>query len=77
MITTLDQLPIGKAGIIQSISDSTTSKQRLLDFGLTKGSTITTLFHSCFQNPTAYEIRGSIIAIRKEDAKLIRILPIS
>jgi len=77
MITTLDQLPLGITGTIQSISDDSTSKQRLLDFGLIKGSSITPLFHSCFQNPTAYEIRGSVIAIRKEDAKRIRILPIS
>lgn len=76
MIKTLDELPLSQAGIIQTISDTLPSKQRLLDFGLTQGSTIKPIFHSCLHNPTAYEIRGSVIAIRKEDAKEIRILPI-
>jgi len=73
---TLDTLPLETTGIIQSISDTLPSKQRLLDFGLTKGTSIKPLFHSCLHNPTAYEVRGSVLAIRKEDAEKIRILPI-
>ena len=77
MFLTLHQLPLNQVGMIDSIADSLACKQRLLDFGFVKGSVITPLFRSCFENPTAYEIRGSIIAIRKEDAEKITILPIS
>ncbi len=77
MIQTLHQLPLNQIGMIQSISDTLPCKQRLLDFGFVTGSQIKPLFRSCFQNPTAYEIRGSILAIRKEDAEKIIILPIS
>ncbi|MBE5805208.1 MAG: ferrous iron transport protein A [Clostridiales bacterium] len=36
-------------------------------------TTIKPIFKSIFGNPIAYEIRGSIIAIRNEDAKNIEI----
>ena len=46
-------------------------KRRLLDLGLINGAKITPIFVSPSGDPTAFEIRGSVIAIRVEDTALI------
>ena len=48
-------------------------KRRLLDLGIIKGTTITPVLKSPSGDPTAFEIRGALIALRKEDALLIKI----
>ena len=42
--------------------------QRIYDLGLIENTTIRKLYSSPFNDPSAYLIRGSIIAIRNEDA---------
>lgn len=49
-------------------------KRRLLDLGVIKNTKIKPVFKSISGNPIAYEIRGSVIAIRNEDAKNIELL---
>lgn len=48
-------------------------KRRLLDLGIIKGAKITPILKSPSGDPTAFEIRGTLIALRKEDASLILI----
>lgn len=48
-------------------------KRRLLDLGIIKGSTITKVLQSPSGDPSAFEIRGILLAIRKEDAELIKV----
>ena len=48
-------------------------RRRLLDLGLVKGAKITPVLVSPSKDPRAFEIRGTLIAIRREDAKLINI----
>ena len=48
-------------------------RRRLLDLGLVKGAKITPVLVSPSKDPRAFEIRGTLIAIRKEDAKHIKI----
>lgn len=43
----------------------------MLDLGLVPGTKIIPILKSPSGNPTAYEVRGSMIAIRKEDSKSI------
>lgn len=47
--------------------------RRLLDLGIVKGTTITPVLKSPSGDPTAFLVRGSTIALRKEDAKLIEV----
>lgn len=70
---TLDNLPIGCAGKVVSLVAYEKNKRRLLDLGFTKGAVIESLFTSPAGDPTAYLIRGTIVAIRNEDAKNIEI----
>ena len=43
-------------------------QQRLKDLGIVPGTRIRCLYRSPLQDPTAYEIRGAVIALRKEDS---------
>lgn len=68
---TLNELDLNKTGYIKDLRCSDGVKRRLLDLGLIKGTKITPIFVSPSGDPTAFEIRGSVIAIRVEDTKLI------
>ena len=48
-------------------------KRRLLDLGIIKGTKIIPVLKSPSGDPTAFEVRGTLIALRKEDAILIKI----
>ena len=67
----LDKLPLNQTGNIKTIKCSGILERRLLDLGLVKDTPITALFRSPLGDPTAYEFRGSIIAIRNDEAKNI------
>jgi len=68
---TLNELKINETGFIKDLNCADGVKRRLLDLGLIKGTKITPVFVSPSGDPTAFEIRGSVIAIRVEDTKLI------
>ena len=68
---TLDKLQINKIGYIEKIDCTETVKRRLLDLGLIQGTPIKPIFISPSGDPTAFEVRGTIIAIRVEDTSLI------
>ena len=67
----LNELPLNTVGIIDELNCNGNIRRRLLDLGLVKGTKITPVFRSPSGDPTAFEIRRTLIAIRKEDSKLI------
>lgn len=70
---TLDKLPINQKGYIENLNCYGNIRRRLLDLGLVKGTCITPVLMSPFKDPRAFDIRGTLIAIRKEDAALIMV----
>ena len=68
---TLDKLDIDKSAIIINLNCKGDLRRRLLDLGLVKGTNIKAIFKSPIGNPIAYEVRGTTIALRKEDSRLI------
>ncbi len=70
---TLDQLKLNEYGIVKAIQCDSNIKRRLLDMGLIKGTKIKPVLVSPSKDPRAFEIRGTLIAIRKEDAIKIEI----
>lgn len=50
-------------------------RRRLLDLGLVPGTHIKAILKSPSGDPKAFEIRGSLIALRFEEASLINITP--
>lgn len=67
----LDALPLGTYGKVEILNCKGAIRRRLLDLGIVKGTTIVPILKSPSGDPTAFVIRGSVIALRKEDANLI------
>lgn len=67
----LTDLPIDTEAEVLNLNCSGGIRRRLLDLGIVKGTLITPILKSPSGDPTAFLIRGSTIAIRKEDASLI------
>ena len=73
-ILELDKIDLSKKVIVHSLECSGQLRRRLLDLGICKGTSITPLFRSITGDSTAYFVRGATIALRKVDAKNIKIL---
>lgn len=69
----LYELPLNKVGTVNNLNCNGNIRRRLLDLGLVRGTKITPVFKSPSGDPTAYEIRKTLIALRKEDSKLINL----
>lgn len=71
MKTSLNTIDLNTPVKISFLNCSGSTKRRLLDLGLIKGSTIIPILKSPAGELTAYEIHGTVIAIRLEDAQNI------
>lgn len=72
-VISLNTLALNKTGKVQEVLCDKDSRRRFLDLGIIKGTLITPLFRSPFSDPTAYEINNTVIAIREDDAKMIKV----
>ena len=70
--TTLDRLKVGQSATILELSGI--KRRRLQDLGFLKGGIVRAEYESPAGNPVAYLIRGTVLALRKEDAGKIQIL---
>ncbi len=70
---TVNELELEEIGIVHKIVGEDTIKRRLLDLGLIEGTNIKPVLISPSGDPRAFEFRGSLIAIRKEDAENIKL----
>ncbi len=67
----LNDLKIGEVGKVIKNEASDNIRRRLLDIGLVKNSLVTPVLISPGGDMVAYQIKGAIIAIRKEDTQNI------
>ncbi|MCI8482178.1 MAG: ferrous iron transport protein A [Clostridia bacterium] len=67
----LDELPLEICGTVEGLYCRDTIRRRLLDLGIVKGTKILPVLKSPSGDPTAFLIRGSLIALRKDDANSI------
>ena len=69
----LNTLKEGKSSVIERIDDSIdpAERRRLLDLGIYPGVRIQNCFKSASGEPVAYEVLGSLIALRKEQTEKI------
>lgn len=74
-LETLSSLQPGEGGCVTQIAPSCRGLQRrrLMDLGLIPGTNVTAEMTSAAGDPTAYRIRGSVVALRKDQAKHVRI----
>ena len=72
-ISPLDNLPANKKAVVVALLSSGNERRRNLDLGIVPGTNIKMLFESPNKNPKAYLIRGTVLALRNEDANKILI----
>jgi ferrous iron transport protein A len=73
----LNYLPLGGKARVKELTSDTTSRRRLLDLGLISDTEVEALQKSPSGDPTAYYIRGAVIALRSEDASGIMVEALS
>ncbi|HHY91525.1 MAG TPA: ferrous iron transport protein A [Clostridiales bacterium] len=72
----LSDLPVGINARVLHLKATGLSRRRLLDLGLVPGTQVKILRKSPLGDPTAYEIRGASVALRKKDASNILVQPV-
>jgi ferrous iron transport protein A len=70
---TLRELPLCQTGHIAALAVEGGTLRRMLELGLIPGTAVTPLFRSPTGSPTAYWIRGAVIALRRDLASQIYI----
>ncbi len=71
----LASLRPGQSGTVRSLHPALQGqgRRRLMDLGLTPGTTVCAERAGLFRDPVAYRIRGTLIAIRRDQADFILI----
>ena len=65
----LDKLDINERARVRSVESLSPMYRRLLDLGFVRGSTVECVGKSPSGDPSAYLVRGAVIALRSEDAR--------
>lgn len=68
---TLNDIKPGERGIIHSLSATGSMRRRLLDLGLIQNTQVECIGRSPWGDPSAFLIRGAVIAIRSKDCRNI------
>ncbi|AKL94388.1 ferrous iron transport protein A [Clostridium aceticum] len=67
----LNLLPIGGFARVKELVSEGSARRRMLDLGLITDTKVESLRKSPSGDPIAYEIRGTVIALRSEEASKI------
>ncbi len=68
---TLDMLDEGKGGMVACLKTEGDMRRRLQDIGLIEGTEVKCTLKAPSGDPSAYFIRGAVIALRSETASEI------
>lgn len=71
--TTLDRLRPGQTGVVHQVDSEPALKLHLMELGFVAGSPIVFLMSTPFGDPNIYALRGTSIALRKSEARCIRV----
>lgn len=74
MKNTLDKMQINQKGTVKKIDENSPMRRRFLDIGLTDQTEVECVLSSYGGEMKAYCIKGAVIGIRKEDARLVEVL---
>ena len=74
-ICPLCALKEGEKAVVEQVKGPKSLKLRLQELGLVGGQTVSCLRVAPMGSPAAYSVRGSVIAIRKRDARVVEVRP--
>lgn len=72
-IRPLSTLSVGETATVEHLYTKGSMRRRLQDIGLVDGTRIECVLKSAGGDPTAYLIRGAVIAIRCEDSSTVMV----
>ncbi len=70
---TLKDVPIGKSARVVRLHSEGALRRRIMDMGITRGTTITIRKVAPLGDPLEITLRGYELSIRKADAELIEV----
>ncbi len=73
---TLAEIKVGQRAEVVELLVEGLTRRRLLDLGLLPGTEVKAVMRSPLGTPIAYDIRGSMLALRPEDASKITVKPL-
>ncbi len=71
LLKPLPALKVGEEGVVKEYNKGSGLHQRLMDIGLIKGTKVSCLLKGPSGDPSAFLIRGAVIALRNEDCSYI------
>jgi DtxR family Mn-dependent transcriptional regulator len=77
-IVPLSDLPRGGEALVTRLSPACRgfTRRRLLDMGLTPGTRVRAEMRAAWGDPLAFRVRGTLIALRRDQARAIHVRPI-
>jgi len=73
-MTKLHNVSIGTYVTVEDLFSTGMLRERMLALGITKGAKIEVVRKGPSGDPTVYNIRGAMIALRSEEASLISVI---
>lgn len=73
-VNSLNNINPGEQAVVNTLLSTGSMRRRLLDIGLVEDTVIECLGRSPGGDPTAFLIRGAVIAIRSEDCENILVM---
>lgn len=70
---TLKDVKIGETAVIERLHGEGALKRRIMDMGLTRGTTVTVRKVAPLGDPMELTVRGYELSVRKADAELIEV----
>ena len=68
----LSEVPVGGAGVVRDVAAGNHGQgRRLEDLGVINGTTVRVERRAPMGDPTIYEVRNALLAIRRHDAELV------
>lgn len=69
----LSQIPVGEIVEVIAVVADRETKWRLMDLGMVPGTRVEVLRASPLGDPVAYRLRGTMIALRRQDAEVVQV----
>jgi len=70
---TLDQLRPDAVATVVGLTNAGVERRRMLDLGILPGTRVEVVMQSPLGDPVAYRIRGATVALRRDQARQIRV----
>ena len=74
-LSTLDSIRPGERAVVRRLTVGGSMRRRFLDIGLVENTTVECLGRSPGGDPSAYLIRGAVVALRRRDAAGVALAP--